>query len=64
MSDKRKVTVKMSVGFIDMEMETTDVAIDVIRSVLATGADACHAEIKQALEDAGAKDVVIQMVAY
>lgn len=60
----RKVTVSMSIRFCGMQTDSTDAAIEIIRGVLATGEEACQAEIRQALADAGAKDVVITMAAY
>lgn len=61
---KRKVTVSVTTQFIDMGMESTDDAINIIKGVMVTHGEACHAEIKRALEDAGAKDVVVHMTAY
>lgn len=62
--NKRKVTVQVSVWFEDMMMESTDEAIDLVKSVLSTHGDHCKAEIEQALKDAGARDVAINMLAY
>lgn len=62
--NERKVTVSVTTRFVDMAMESTDDAINIIKGVMVTHGEACQEEIKQALEDAGAKDVKIQMVAY
>lgn len=60
----RKITVGISIRFVDMAMDGTDAALEIVRGVMASLGDQCQAEIKQALEDAGAKDVSISMVAY
>lgn len=62
--NERKVTVSVTATFIDMAMESTDDALNIVKGVMVTHGEVCHAEIKQALEDAGAKDVAIQMRAY
>ena len=64
MNTRRKVTVNVTVHFEDMAMETTDDALDIIRSVMTTAGDDCRAEIEQALADAGASNVSVSMVAY
>lgn len=64
MTAVRKITVSTSIRFIDMAMESTDVALEVVRGVIAALGETCREEIKQALEDAGAKDVTINMIAY
>lgn len=61
---ERKVTVSVCVKFIDMGMESTDDALDIVRGVMITHGETCQAEIRQALEDAGAKDVTVSLVAY
>lgn len=61
---ERKVTVSVCVKFIDMGMESTDDALDIVRGVLITHGETCQAEIRQALEDAGAKSVTVGMTAY
>lgn len=63
-TNRRKVTVHVCVLFEDMAMEDTDAALDVIKSVLADAGQHCQAEIKQALEDAGAREVSVHMLAY
>ena len=60
----RKITVGISIRIDDMMMEGTDAALEIVRGVMASLWDQCQSEIKQALEDAGAKDVSISMVAY
>lgn len=60
----RKVTVSVQVHFVDMAMESTEDAIDIIKGVMLTHGEPCRAEIQQALEDAGAKDVTVWMTAY
>lgn len=62
--NKRKVTVSVTTQFIDMGMESTDDAINIIRGVMVTHGKACQEEIKQALENAGARDVLVHMTAY
>lgn len=64
MSSKRKVTVHLSVWFEDMQMEDTSAGLDLIRSVVTLASRDCEAEIKNALELAGARDVVFKMAAY
>lgn len=64
MKDRRAVTVNTSIRFNGMLMDSTDAALDIIKGVMAELGEHCHAEIKQALEDAGAKDVTIGMTAY
>lgn len=64
MTPKRKVTVQVSIWFEDMQMESTEEAMDIIRGVMVTHGQSCEAEIKQALSDAGAQDVSIHMLAY
>lgn len=61
---ERKVTVSVCVKFVDMGMESTDDAINLIKGVMITHGETCQAEIRQALEDAGAKDISFHMVAY
>lgn len=61
---ERKVTVSVCVKFIDMGMESTDDALNIIKGVMVTHGQACQEEIKQALEDAGAADVLVHMTAY
>lgn len=62
--NERKVTVSVCVRFIDIGMETTEEALDIVKGVMITHGDTCQAEIRQALEDAGAKSVTIGMTAY
>lgn len=62
--NKRKVTVSVQVQFVDMAMESTEDAINIIKGVMVTHGDICHAEIKRALEDSGAKNVIVHMAAY
>lgn len=59
-----KITVGVSIHFEDMAMESTEAALEIVRGVMAELGEQCQAEIKQALEDAGAQDVSISMVAY
>lgn len=61
---ERKVTVSVCVKFIDMGMESTDDALNIIKGVMITHGETCKAEIRQALEDAGAKDVTVNMTGY
>lgn len=61
---RRKVTVQVSVWFEDMMMESTDAALDIIKGVMVSAGEHCDAEIKQALADAGARDVTVHMLAY
>lgn len=61
---RRKVTVQVSVWFEDMEMESTDDALHIIKGVMVTTGEHCQQEIKQALKDAGARDVSVNMLAY
>ena len=61
---RRKITVQVSVWFEDMMMESTDAAIDIVKGVMVTAGHQCDAEIKQALADAGARDVTVHMLAY
>ena len=61
---RRKVTVQVSVWFEDMAMESTDAALDIVKSDMVTAGEHCDAEIKQALADAGARDVSVHMLAY
>ena len=61
---KRKVTVSVVVHFVDMGMESTDDALNIIKGVMITHGETCQAEIRQALEDAGAKDVTVNMTGY
>lgn len=60
----RKITVGISIRIDDMMMGGTDEALEIVRGVMAALGDQCQAEIKDALEDAGAQDVSISMVAY
>lgn len=64
MSNKRKVTVQVSIVFEEMMMESTDDAIAIIKGVMVTHGRVCEAEIKQALDDAGARDVTVKMIAF
>ena len=64
MNTCRKVTVSVQVRFKDMDMESTDDAINIIKGVMVTTGEACRSEIEQALTDAGASDVTVQMLAY
>lgn len=64
MNATRKVTVSAAIRFTDMAMESTDAALEVVKSVVAELEHKCGSEIKQALEDAGAKDVTVQLTAY
>ena len=61
---ERKVTVSVCVKFIDMSMESTDDSLNIIKGVMITHGETCQAEIRQALEDAGAKDVTVNMTGY
>lgn len=60
----RKITVSVSIRFVDMAMDGTDAALEIVRGVMAELGEQCQAEIKQALEDAGAKNVIVTMSAY
>lgn len=62
--NKRKVTVSVTTQFIDMGMESTDDAINIVKGVMVTHGQACQEEIKQALENAGAGDVIVHITAY
>jgi len=53
MKPQRKITVSIAVHLNDMAMDSTSAALETVRSV-----------IKQALEEAGAKDVTIRTLAY
>jgi hypothetical protein len=59
-----KVTVATTIRCNNMAMESTGAAIEVIRGVMAELYVKYKDEITQALEDAGAKDVTVQMIAY
>jgi hypothetical protein len=61
---KRKITVSVTVQLVDMYMESTDAAIDIVKGIMMESGEDCRREIRHSLEDAGAKDVVIHMVAY
>lgn len=61
---ERKVTASVLVKFIDMGMDSTDAAREIINSVMQTHGEACQAEIKAALETAGARDVTIRVMTY
>ncbi len=62
--NERKVPVSVCVQFIDTGMESTDDALNIIKGVMITHGETCQAEIRQALEDAGAKDVTVNMTGY
>lgn len=62
--NKRKVTVSVTTQFVDMGMESTEDAINIVKGVMVTHGQACQDEIRQALEDAGASDVLVHMTAY
>ena len=64
MTAPRKVTVSMTTQFIDVGMDSTEAALDIIRGVMVTHSQACHEEIKCALEAAGAREINITMKAY
>lgn len=61
---KRKITVSVTIQFVDMYMESTDAAVDIVKGIMMETGEDCKREFRQSLEDAGAKDVVIHMVAY
>lgn len=65
MNAKRKITVSMQLTFIDMAMDSTSAAREIVESVLATMEDKCKDEIRSALEESGATHVSIgEMRAY
>lgn len=64
MKPQRKITVSISVHLNDLAMDSTSAALETVRSVITSLGDKCHDEIKQALEEAGAKDVAVRTLAY
>lgn len=64
MSGKRKITVSTSIRFEGMAMDSTDAALEIVKSVLVSHSEQCKEEIARALEEAGAQDVFISMTAY
>lgn len=60
----RKITVSVTIKFIDMQMDSTDAALEVVRSVMEEHGKLFKEEIKHAIEESGASNVTVGMVAY
>jgi hypothetical protein len=61
---KGKITVHVSIWFEYANMASTDEAMECVKSVMTSVEEDCASEFKQALEDAGAKNVSVHMLAY
>ena len=61
---QRKCTVHLNVYFTDIGVVNTDEAIETVKTVLYELHHHCQEQLKNALEDIGARDVELNFVAY
>lgn len=61
---RRKITVQLCIWVEDMAMETTDEALECVKSVMVHIEDDCRERFQSALADAGAKNITVHMLAY